>query len=209
MSAQTIITIARQYASGGKEIGQKVAAKLGIPFYDKELIAIAAKESGLSEDIFEKADEKAGGSLLYALLMGNYAFGSSMSPANVLPINDQLYLIQSDLIKKAAATGPCVIVGRCADYVLSNNKNCLNVFVHADKPSRLKRAIQEYHIPEDKAAEVLMKKDKQRANYYNFYTNKKWDDINNYPLALSSSALGIDNAVELILSAAAKYQGAK
>lgn len=206
MSAQTIITISRQYASGGKEIGKKVAEKLSIPFYDKELITLAAEKSGFSQELFENADEKASSSLLYSLLMGSYAFGNGVSAANVLPINDQLFLIQSELIKKAAEEGPCVIVGRCADYVLREHKNCLNVFIHADKAARLQRAIQEYHVPENKAAETLIKKDKQRANYYNFYANQKWDSLDNYDLVLNSSALGIDNTAELILRAAEMYQ---
>ena len=202
MSAQTIITISRQYASGGKEIGQKVAKKLGIPFYDKELITLAAKESGFTQEMFEKADERATSSLLYSLLMGSYAFGSTTSTPNTLPINDQLFLIQSNLIKKAANEGPCVIVGRCANYVLHEKKNCLSVFVHADKTSRLQRAIQEYSLPENKAAETLVKKDKQRAAYYNFYASQRWDDLDNYDLTLNSSTLGVDNAVELIVKAA-------
>jgi len=202
MSAQTIITISRQYASGGKEIGQKVAKKLGIPFYDKELITLAAKESGFTQEMFEKADERATSSLLYSLLMGSYAFGSTTSTPNTLPINDQLFLIQSNLIKKAANEGPCVIVGRCANYVLHEKKNCLSVFVHADKASRLQRAIQEYSLPENKAAETLVKKDKQRAAYYNFYASQRWDDLDNYDLTLNSSTLGVDNAVELIVKAA-------
>ena len=205
MSAQTIITISRQYASGGKEIGQKVAEKLGIPFYDKELITLAAKESGFSQEAFEKADERATSSLLYSLLMGSYAFGNNAAAPGVLPINDQLFLIQSDLIKKAANEGPCVIVGRCANYVLHEKKNCLNVFIHADKAARVQRAVQKYNIPENKAAETLTKKDKQRAAYFNFYANKRWDDLDNYDLVLNSSTLGIDNTVDLIVSAAAMY----
>jgi cytidylate kinase len=205
MSAQTIITISRQYASGGKEIGQKVAEKLGIPFYDKELITCAAEKSGFSQEMFENADEKASSSLLYSLLMGSYAFGSGISGTNILPINDQLFLIQSELIKKAAMQGPCVIVGRCADYVLRENKNCLNVFIHAEKAYRLQRAIQDYQVPENKAADTLVKKDKQRANYYNFYANQKWDNLDNYDLVLCSSSLGIDNTAELIVKAAAMY----
>lgn len=206
MGNQTIITIARQYASGGKEIGQKVAEKLNVPFYDKELIAMAAKQNGYSQELFESADEKAGNSLLYSLLMGSYAFGNPITPVNIMPLNDQLFLIQADLIKKAAAEGSCVIVGRCADYVLRDNKSCLKVYIHADKPSRINRAIKEYSVPQNKSADVLAKTDKQRANYYNFYTNRKWDDLDNYDLVLNSSTLGIDNTVDLIVTAANQFQ---
>ena len=132
MSTKTIITIARQYGSGGREIGEKVAKRLGIPFYNKDLITLAAKQSGMSPEIFEKADEKATNSLLYSLMMGNYTFGSQITPMDNLPINDKLFLAQSQIIREAAEKGPCVIVGRCADYVLRENKNCLHVFIYAD-----------------------------------------------------------------------------
>ena len=115
MSTKTIITIARQYGSGGREIGEKVAKRLGIPFYNKDLITLAAKQSGMSPEIFEKADEKATNSLLYSLMMGNYTFGSQITPMDNLPINDKLFLAQSQIIREAAEKGPCVIVGRCAD----------------------------------------------------------------------------------------------
>ena len=142
MSTKTIITIARQYGSGGREIGEKVASKLGIPFYDRELITLAAKQSGMSPEIFEKADEKATNSLLYSLMMGNYTFGSQVTPMNNLPINDKLFLAQSDIIRDIAEKGPCVIVGRCADYVLRENKNCLHVFIYADHFARMDRIIK-------------------------------------------------------------------
>ena len=128
-----VITIARQYGSGGHEVGEKVAKKLGLPFYDKALIAMATKKSGISEEVFVDADEKAASSLLYSMVMGSYAFGARVPSINEMPINDKLFIIQSDIIKKAAAEGPCVIIGRCADYILREHENCLNVFVHADK----------------------------------------------------------------------------
>lgn len=207
MESKTIFTIARQYGSGGREIGQKLAQEMNIPFYDKELIALSAKESGISETVFEKADEKVTGSLLYSLLMGSFPFGSAASPISGMPVNDMLFLIQSDIIKKAAKAGPCVIVGRCADYVLQNTDHVFNVFIHSDKLSRMERVVQEYHVQAEKAADFLTKMDKQRANYYNFYTNKKWGDLENYHLAIDSSATGIGGAVELIKTAAAMKEG--
>ena len=197
-----IIAIARQYGSGGRKIGQKVAKDLNLPFYDKELIALAAQESGISKELFEKADEKASNSLLYSLIMGSYTFGNHVDPAIEMPINDKLFIIQSDIITKAAQEGPCVIVGRCADYVLRECKNVFNVFIYADKFARMDRIVEEYGINPEKAAADVVKKDKQRANYYNFYTNKKWGDLENYHLAIDSSAVGIDNASELIKAAA-------
>ena len=204
MGNTTIITISRQYGSGGREIGKKLAEKRNIPFYDKELIAMAAKQSGFSEEAFEKADERATNSLLYSLMMGSYSFGGRVTTFNEMPINDKLYLIQSDIITKAAQEGPCVIVGRCANYILRDFKNTFNVFIYADKLSRMDRAVKCYGIQADKAADFLTKKDKQRANYYNFYTNRRWNDPENYHLMLNSSHFGIEESVELILEALEK-----
>ena len=199
---RTIITIARQYGSGGREIGEMLAKKLDVPYYDKELIALAAKESGFSEEMFRRADERAASSLLYSLVMGNYGFGSGFSTMNEMPINDKLFLIQADIIRKAAERGSCVIVGRCADYVLRERKDCLHVFIHANRESRLRRAVEKYGVEPDKVSDFLTKKDKQRANYYNFYTNKKWDALQNYDLSLDSSRFTPEQAVEIILQAA-------
>jgi cytidylate kinase len=199
--SQSVITIARQYGSGGRIIGEKLAKALNIPFYDKELIAMAAKKSGLSKEIFEKADEKATSSLLYSLVMGTYNFGSHFSMAADMPINDRLFMIQADIIKNAAMEGPCVIVGRCADYILREHTHCFHVFIRADHDDRVKRIVEEYGDPAAKAEDLLQKKDKQRANYYNFYSNKKWGDLNNYDLVVNSSLFGIEGSIELIKAA--------
>ena len=198
---QSVITIARQYGSGGRIIGEKLAKALNIPFYDKELIAMAAKKSGLSKEIFEKAGEKATSSLLYSLVMGTYNFGSHFSMAADMPINDRLFMIQADIIKNAAMEGPCVIVGRCADYILREHTHCFHVFIRADHDDRVKRIVEEYGDPADKAEDLLQKKDKQSANYYNFYSNKKWGDLNNYDLVVNSSLFGIEGSIELIKAA--------
>ena len=202
MSSRTVITIARQYGSGGREIGEMLAQKLGVPYYDKELIALAAKKSGLSEEVFRQADERATSSLLYSLVMGTYGFGGGVAGMNDMPINDKLFLIQADIIRKAAEKGACVIVGRCADYVLRERKDCLKVFIHADRDSRLRRAVEKYGIDPAKVSDFLTKKDKQRASYYNFYTNKKWDSMQNYDLTIDSSVFTSEQAVELIIKAA-------
>lgn len=195
---KTVITIARQYGSGGREIGRKLAKKFGVPFYDKELIALAAKKSGISEKVFEEADEKAASSLLYSLLMGNYSFTNGVPMVNNMPVNDKLFMLQAKIIRDAAKASPCVIVGRCADNILSNKKDVLNVFIYADKLSRMDRIVTQYGVDQNEAAECLIKQDKQRANYYNFYTGKKWGDIENCNLAVNSSTFGINGAVELI-----------
>ncbi len=197
-----VITISRQFGSGGHEVGEKLARQLDVPFYDKALIAMAAKQSGLSEEVFANADEKATSSLLYSMVMGSYSFGARVPGINEMPINDKLFIIQSDIIKKAAADGPCVIIGRCADYILREHENCLNVFVHANKEDRIRRSVAKKDCEERKAADFVTKKDKQRANYYNFYSNKRWDDLQNYDITIDTSRFTVDEAVELLMDAA-------
>ena len=138
MANDTIITISRQYGSGGRFIGRKLAEALDIPFYDKELITMSAEESGMSKEIFEKADEKAANSLLYTLSMNAYLL-HGMAGVPDLPLNDKVFLVQSEVIRKLAAKGPCVIVGRCADYVLQENPNCVNVYIYSDMEDRVSR----------------------------------------------------------------------
>lgn len=193
-----VITIARQYGSDGHDVGEMLAKRLEVPFYDKALIAMAAKQSGLSEEVFADADEKATSSLLYSMVMGSYAFGARIPGVNEMPINDKLFIIQSDIIKKAAAEGPCVVVGRCADYILREHENCLNVFIHADKAYRVKRAVELGDCDSRKAPDFVSKKDKQRANYYNFYSNKRWDDLQNYDLVLDTSRFTVEQCVDLL-----------
>lgn len=201
-----VITIARQFGSGGHEVGERLARELNIPFYDKALIAMAAKQSGLSEEVFENADEKATSSLLYSMVMGSYGFGGRIPGINEMPINDKLFIIQSDIIKKAAAQGPCVIIGRCADYILRDFPHCLNVFIHADKAARVERIVSKNLCEAKKAPDFITKKDKQRANYYNFYSNNRWDDLSNYDLTLDTSKFTVEQAVELVLDAARKLE---
>ena len=197
-----VITISRQFGSGGHEVGEKLARQLNVPFYDKALIAMAAKQSGLSEEVFAHADEKATSSLLYSMVMGSYSFGARVPGINEMPINDKLFIIQSDIIKKAAAEGPCVVIGRCADYILREHENCLNVFIHANKEDRIRRSIAKKDCEERKASDFVTKKDKQRANYYNFYSNKRWDDLQNYDITIDTSRFTVDEAVELLMDAA-------
>lgn len=197
-----VITISRQFGSGGHEVGERLARELGVPFYDKALIAMAAKQSGLSEEVFANADEKASSSLLYSMVMGSYSFGARVPGINEMPINDKLFIIQSDIIKKAAAEGPCVVIGRCADYILREHDNCLNVFIHASKEERVRRSIAKKDCEERKASDFVTKKDKQRANYYNFYSNKRWDDLQNYDITIDTSRFTIDQAVGMLIDAA-------
>ena len=191
----SIITISRQYGSGGRFIAKLLAEKLGIPYYDNELITMAARESGYSEAIFEKAEQLSTHSFLYSLSM----FGSTDGLYG-LPLADKVYLAQSDIIKKCADKGPCVIVGRCSDYVLKEYDNVLNFFIHSDEQSKIARAVKYYGIEADKAASELKKKDKKRANYYNYYTSQSWGDFSNYHVSLNSDAVGIDAAVDILAS---------
>lgn len=200
MNNQTVFTIGRQFGSGGRQVGRMLADKLGIPFYDKELIAISAQDSGLSEALFTNADEKATSSIFYSLVMGNYPMASGALGVTEMPLNDQLFLIQSKTIKRLAEEGPCVIVGRCADYILRDSEHVLNVFVHASLESRTERAIKVYEIAENKAEDACLKADKQRANFYNYYSDRKWGMCRTYDLSLDSSKLGIEGCAELIIN---------
>ena len=196
----SIITISRQYGSGGRFIAKKLAEKLGIPYYDNELITLAAKDSGYSESIFEKAEQLSTHSFLYSLSM----FGS-VDGIYGLPLADKVYIAQSEVIKKCANNGPCVIVGRCSDYVLKDYDNVVNFFIHSDEQRKIERAVKYYGLDSEKAAQELKKKDKKRANYYNYYTSQVWGDYNNYHLSLNSDAVGIDAAVEILALFANSY----
>jgi len=193
-----IITISRQYGSGGREIGEKLAQKMGIPFYDNELLTRAAKESGFAEAAFANAENKATNSLLYSIAMGMNAYGNQDLGFTQLSLDDRIYLAQSDVIRKIALEGPCVIVGRCADYVLREVEHVINIFIWADIEFRKKRAVEFYDLPEEKAEDSILKNDKRRANYYNYHASEKWGRAENYHLSIKSSFLGIDNAVDCI-----------
>ncbi|ARP49821.1 MULTISPECIES: AAA family ATPase [Caproicibacterium] len=197
---QNIITISRQYGSGGRQIGQELAKRLQVPYYDKQLVALAAKRSGISETFFHSADERHASSLLYSLVMGNYCFGMPSVTTN-LPLNDQLFLLQEQIIKEAAQKGPCVIVGRCADYILRSHPHVFRVFLHADRDFRIQHAINDYGISPQKAPETIDKIDKERAAYCNFYTSQRWGNAANYDLCLNTTHIGLEGAVQLIIDA--------
>ncbi len=198
--ANKIYTIGREFGSGGREVGEKLAQKLGIKLYDKELLQQAAKDSGFCEEIFENHDEKPTNSFLYSLVMDTYSVsGYSAAPFLDMPLNHKVFLAQFETIKKIAEKESCVIVGRCADYALSDNPDCINVFIHADLDVRIKNVSRNLNITENKARDIINKTDKQRASYYNYYTSKKWGDSKSYNLSLDAGKLGTDNCVEMIL----------
>ena len=196
---KTIITIGRQYGSGGHEIGATIAHDMGLKLYDKEMLKRAAKESGLCEELFETHDEKPTNSFLYSLVMDTYSLGYSSSSYADMPINHKVFLAQFDAIKKIANEGPCVMVGRCADYALEDYKNVINVFIYADMDQRIRRIAQKYDLTDAKAKDIIIKTDKKRASYYNYYTNKEWGDAKGYDLCLNSGKLGVYGTVKVIL----------
>lgn len=194
----TIITIGRQFGSGGREIGAKLSEVLEVPFYDRDLLTRAAKESGFCEEMIQCHDERPTNSFLYNLVMDTYSFGYNSAAMVDMPISQKVFLAQFDTIRKIAAEGACVIVGRCADYALSEYDNCLNIFIHGNEKCRIERIMRKYDLPEQKAKDMIVKKDKQRQSYYNYYSSKKWGRADSYDLTVNSSVLGIDGSVKLI-----------
>ena len=193
-----IITIGRQFGSGGREIGIALAKELGIKFYDKEMLKRAAKESGLCEELFESHDEKPTNSFLYSLVMDTYSLGFSTGSFSDMPINHKVFLAQFDTIKKIASEESCVMVGRCADYALEEFDNVINIFVYADLDKRIEKIANELNVSKQKAKDIVTKNDKRRASYYNYYTNKEWGAANSYDLCINSSKIGIEGTVKAI-----------
>ena len=187
MANNTIITIGRQYGSGGHDIGKQLAEELNVPFYDKALLERAAKDSGLCQEIFENHDEKPTNSFLYSLVMDTYSLGYTTSSFSEMPLNHKIFLAQFDAIKNIAKEGPCVIVGRCADYALADFPNVVNVFLHADLQDRIVRIARRHDLTDAKA-----------KDYYNYYTSKKWGDAAGYDLSLNTATLGIDGTIHMI-----------
>ena len=198
MDERTVITIGREFGSGGHEIGMKLAEKLGIKCYDKELLQVAAKESGLCEELFASQDEKPTNSFLYSLVMDTYSLRYPNSYVD-MPINHKVFLAQFDAIKKLAAKESCVIVGRCADYALEDDPFAVSVWIKASLDERIKRIKKLYELNDSKAADLIQKTDKKRASYYNYYSSKKWGEAKSYDLCIDSGLVGIDGAIELIL----------
>ena len=195
-----VYTIGREFGSLGQAVGERLAERLGIKFYDKELLQKAAKDSGFCEEIFENHDERPTNSFLYSLVMDTYSAGNySSAPFLDMPLNHKVFLAQFDTIKNIAAKESCVIVGRCADYALANQPDVINIFVRADLEDRIKIVSKRLDITENKAKDMILKNDKQRASYYNYYTSKKWGDTASYDLCINTSKISVDDAVDLIL----------
>lgn len=193
-----VITITRQYGSGGREIGRKLAEAYEIPFYDNEIITRAAKETGFAEAAFENIEDKAANSLLYSIAMGMNMFNNQEVGYSGLSLDDRIFLAQSNVIRKVVKEGPCVIVGKCADYILKDKENVVNLFIKASVDFRIHRSIEVDGLPEAKAAELVLKKDKSRANYYKYHSGERWDNVLNYDMAIRSDLCGIDGTVECL-----------
>ncbi len=201
-----VITIEREYASGGREIGKLVAQRLGIPCYNREILQMASERCGVSPEYLETAEEAAPKSFLYTLML-------TSSPTRTieenLPLSDKVYIIETNIIRELAEQGDCVIVGRCASYILRDAAELFNVFIYADTKSRSERAVKKYDIDARRVEAMLRKTDKRRETFYSINTGGNWYDKSNYNLCLNSGALGLDLCADIIVDTAKKtiYQG--
>ncbi|MCI2056112.1 MAG: cytidylate kinase-like family protein [Oscillibacter sp.] len=193
---KTVITIGRQFGSGGREIGVKLAKKLNIPFYDKELLQKAAEKSGLCEKIFENFDERPK-SLLYSIAMDSYMFSLPGTGATD-SLEQQVYLATYDAVRHLADQGSCVIIGRCADYALADYPNVLRLFIDAPLEKRIQTVAQREKLTPEKAKALIVKTDKRRAAYYEYYSSQQWGDVDSYDFCLDSGVFGLDGTVEII-----------
>lgn len=197
--SKSVITVSRQFGSGGRTIAKEVADKLGYAYYDRELVTKIAQESGLAEDFVLESGE-------YACSTSSFLFNWAINNENVrtggLPISDQLYIVQHNIIRELAEKGNCVIVGRCADYILSDRNDALHVFLHADMAFRADRVVRLYGEREDKPEKRVKEKDDKRKAYYRHYTGRQWGLAENYHLCLDSGVLGVDNCADIIAAAA-------
>lgn len=195
----TIITIGRQYGSGGRELGQILAKKLGFEFYDEELVTMAAEKNNMHKDILKAVDEKATKSLLYTLVTGSDLRFLHSPVQYEMPINDKLFITQSEIIKGLAEKSSCVIVGRCADYVLrDSNQKCLHLFIYSSMENRIKRISGIYELTDEKAKDRIQKIEKSRKAYYNYYSNREWGNVKNYDLCINTGILGLEKSADLI-----------
>ncbi len=192
MKEGRIIVISREYGSGGSEIGKLLAEQLGIPYYDKNFVDSAVKDSGLSTDFMEEEEQKFISSLLFSLATGGYRHSNDKTVA------DQVFIAESNAIREVAQKGSCVIVGRCADHILKDDFDVFSVFVHADLPWRIKHAVSNCGVTPRRAEATVRERDRARARHYEYYTDKNWGEGGNYHMTLNSSRFGIEKSVELI-----------
>ena len=192
-----IITIGREFGSGGREFGRRLAEGLGIEYYDKEIISIVAKNHGYSEEVLNDIDEKASNSLLYALSTGAYTHHTHLVSGLHIPLNDKAFMAYAEVIKELAEKESCIIVGRCADSILKDHENLFRVFIHTDLERRVDRICEFEKIDRNEALSIIKKKDKNRSGYHNYYADTKWGAVKTYDLCIDSK-IGIDKVVEII-----------
>lgn len=196
-----VIAIEREYASGGREVGELVAKQLGIPCYNREILQMASERCGVSPEYLETAEEAAPKSFLYTLML-------TSSPTRTieenLPLSDKVYIVETNIIRELAEQGDCVIVGRCASHILREMNHLFNVFIYADNESRCERAVNEYHIEQRRVESVLRKTDKRRETFYSINTGGNWYDKSNYHLCLNSGLLGLELCADIIVETAKK-----
>ena len=195
--ANKVITISREFGTGARTIGQKLAEELGFAYYDRAIIQLAADKSGLSPDFIEKNEEKASNNFLFNIATSAY-IASGINLQYTVPVNDKAFIAQSDVIRDIAAKDNCVIVGRCANYVLSDHPDLIRVFVRANKDDRIERCINEYGYDPKTVEAELNKIDKGRSSYYKYYTGSSWKDMDNYDICINSSKGGIDLSVRTL-----------
>lgn len=200
MTTSTIYTFEREFASAGHIVGERLAQKLGIPFYDSQIVDLAAKNAGVNRKLFEGFDEKPTNSFLYSLVMGTYTAVNPVTQSPSLNISDRLFAEEVEIIRRAADDGPCVIVGRCSSYILRDRPNVARIFVTADMNFRINHAVRDLGLPQTRIEDEISKRDKKRSNYFNYYTGQKWESASSYDLSVSTSKLGIDGAVEMVLA---------
>lgn len=194
-----IITVSREFGSGGHEIGEKLASFLGVPCYDKEMLARAADEMGLNSQIFEEIDEAPPTPSAFSAMMSGALLGMwrSGSPLDSKRFSDRMFDVQTATVRGVAEKGSCVIIGRCSDYILADHPNCTNIFIYAGLEQRIARICRLYGLKQADARQLIDKADKERANHYNYYTDRAWGRVENYHLCLDSG-IGVAGAVKVI-----------
>lgn len=201
MAKKILVTIGREFGSGGHEIGKRLSQILNVDFYDKELLELAAKQSGIHENLFEINDERPINSLLYTLSVSH-----SITGETELPLDQRIFLAIYHTIQNLAQKGSGVFVGRCADYALQDYEKCLNIFIHAPLQKRIHRIKPLYELSSNEAKNLIVKTDKKRASFYHFYADRKWGDLQNYHMTIDSGILGIEGTAQLLASFVTKHQ---
>ena len=205
--SRLVVAISREFGSGGRLLGERLAQELGLRFYDRALLTLAARDSGFAPEAFEEAEAEAANRFLFNLSMGGGAIRDGLFWA-APPVGDQIFIAQSKTIERLAGEGGCVLVGRCAAHLLRRDPHCLKVFVHGEKEDRLRRIVSQYGVPEAGAEDLLNRMDRGRANYYEHYTTSKWGDVHDFDLAVNTTSLGLELAVRLVrMTAEARLHG--